>query len=80
MDDNFFPPVLQLIPSVLTESLLILVRLFAGLRVFLVRHGQSLANEDPSFYTKMADHAVPLSDHGRQQAADAGKNLLSVFK
>jgi 2,3-bisphosphoglycerate-dependent phosphoglycerate mutase len=51
-----------------------------GLRVFLVRHGQSLANEDPSYYTKMADHAVPLSDHGCQQAADAGKNLLSVFK
>lgn len=43
-----------------------------NLRIFLVRHGESTANLDNSVNTVMADHAIPLSDLGYQQANVAG--------
>lgn len=45
------------------------------MRIYLVRHGESLGNVDRSVHERMADHAIPLSDRGRQQAVDVGRWL-----
>lgn len=50
-----------------------------GVRLFLVRHGESLANVDPLTLTSVADHAVPLSSAGRQQALEAGNFLREAL-
>jgi 2,3-bisphosphoglycerate-dependent phosphoglycerate mutase len=38
------------------------------LRIFLVRHGESLGNVKPEVYAQVADHAIPLSARGEEQA------------
>lgn len=43
-----------------------------SMNLLLVRHGETTANIDKSVYLTTADHAVPLSDLGHQQAKDAG--------
>lgn len=45
------------------------------MKIYLVRHGQSLANIDHKVYTEIADHAVPLSPLGIQQAEKAAEFL-----
>lgn len=45
------------------------------MRVLLVRHGQSLGNVDPAHHRVMADHAIPLSARGREQALAAGEKI-----
>lgn len=46
-------------------------------RIFLIRHGESVANLDKSLHFEMPDHAIPLSDKGKDQAANAGRKLAS---
>lgn len=48
--------------------------------IFLVRHGESLANKDISVYKETADHAVPLSAHGHEQAKAAGEALRHLLR
>ncbi|KAL6055629.1 Histidine phosphatase family protein [Balamuthia mandrillaris] len=50
------------------------------LHILLVRHGESMANVDQTLHTKMGDHAIPLSQKGKQQAAEAGKQIAKHFK
>ena len=45
------------------------------MRIFLVRHGQSAGNLDKSLYLGMADHAIPLSPRGIEQAHESGRLL-----
>ena len=45
------------------------------MRIFLVRHGESITNVDPSIYASMPDHAIPLSDDGITQSIEAGRFL-----
>eukprot|EP01122_Echinamoeba_exundans_P002227 TRINITY_DN12192_c0_g1_i1.p1 TRINITY_DN12192_c0_g1~~TRINITY_DN12192_c0_g1_i1.p1 ORF type:complete len:360 (+),score=46.80 TRINITY_DN12192_c0_g1_i1:45-1124(+) len=52
----------------------------AKLRIFLVRHGQSQANVDMTLYTRMADHAIPLSSEGEKQAIAAGEEIARHFR
>lgn len=48
---------------------------------FLIRHGQSCANEDTVGLMKVqADHYVDLTSEGQQQAIDAGIVLLKELK
>lgn len=47
--------------------------------IFLVRHGESLANLDLSVYRDTPDHAVALSDKGIRQAHSAGAALLKIL-
>ena len=47
--------------------------------MFLVRHGESVANVDPSILTKMADHVIPLSEQGRCQAEAVGQFLADAL-
>lgn len=47
--------------------------------IFLVRHGESLGNVDKDIHRTHADHAIPLSDKGHEQAVAAGKYLDKFF-
>ena len=49
------------------------------MRILLVRHGESLGNVDPLVHATTADHAVPLSDRGRDQARAAGAQLADYL-
>ena len=42
------------------------------MRIYLVRHGQSQGNVDRTIHETMADHAIPLSARGREQARETG--------
>ncbi len=50
------------------------------MNIFLVRHGESLANVDVTVYRTTADHAVGLSEAGKEQALDAGRFLFMYFQ
>ncbi len=45
------------------------------INVYLVRHGESEANVDPSVLLRLSDHVVPLSALGKEQATAAGRFL-----
>ena len=45
------------------------------MRIFLIRHAQSQGNVDMKVHEEMADHAIPLSELGHQQAEQAGEHL-----
>ena len=50
------------------------------MRIVLVRHGESQGNVDPSIHARMADHAIPLSDRGRDQAREAGRRVDTFYR
>ena len=50
------------------------------MRILLVRHGESLGNVDPSIHATIADHAVPLSERGREQAREVGKTIARYYE
>jgi len=50
------------------------------MRILLVRHGESLGNVDPSVHATTADHAVPLSERGREQAREAGRRIATHYQ
>lgn len=49
-------------------------------RLILVRHGQSEGNLDHQVYIDKPDPEVELTNLGREQAVEAGKNLKAIFK
>lgn len=49
------------------------------MRVFLVRHGESQGNVDKTVHARMADHAIPLSARGHEQAREAGRRLAALL-
>lgn len=49
------------------------------MKIYLIRHGQSAANVDNTLHGEMADHAIPLSDLGKNQAFAAGQFFGNVF-
>jgi broad specificity phosphatase PhoE len=48
-------------------------------RIILVRHGESTGNVDKSLYAHTPDHAVPLTDKGREQARQAGVDIRQLI-
>ena len=42
------------------------------MKVVLLRHGECLGNVDELAYTRIPDHALPLTAHGEEQASAAG--------
>ncbi len=50
------------------------------MRILLVRHGESMGNVDPAVHATTADHAVSLSERGREQAREAGTRLAEHFE
>jgi len=49
------------------------------MRIYLVRHGESQGNVDKKVHETVADHAIPLSDKGHEQALAAGKFLAKYL-
>ena len=50
------------------------------MRIALIRHGESEANLDKSIFERVPDHAIPLTPHGHEQSAKAGKYLRELFE
>ena len=50
------------------------------MRILLVRHGESLGNVDAGIHATNADHAVPLSERGHDQAREAGKVIARFYQ
>lgn len=42
------------------------------MHIFLIRHGESIANNGSNYVKRIPDHLVGLSDVGKKQAYDAG--------
>jgi 2,3-bisphosphoglycerate-dependent phosphoglycerate mutase len=49
------------------------------MRIFLVRHGESEANVDKSILLQRPDHAIGLSERGKQQADACGEFLNNAL-
>ena len=49
------------------------------MKIFLVRHGESEGNVDKKIYRTKPDHALNLTEAGRQQAVEAGKFLKENY-
>jgi broad specificity phosphatase PhoE len=49
------------------------------INIALVRHGQSVGNEDKSLYTSIPDFTMTLTKLGRKQAYEAGVRLRNLF-
>lgn len=49
------------------------------MEIILVRHGESLSNLDKSVHQSTPDHAIPLTEKGWEQAAEAGKKIRSFL-
>lgn len=50
------------------------------MEIILVRHGESAGNLDRSVHRTLADHVVPLSDLGKEQATQAGQKIQSYLR
>jgi broad specificity phosphatase PhoE len=48
-------------------------------RLVLVRHAECLGNVDKSAYTRVPDHALPLTARGEEQARAAGPRLRELL-
>lgn len=49
------------------------------MRIILLRHAESLGNVDELAYTRIPDHALPLTETGRDQARRAGPALARLL-
>jgi len=49
------------------------------MRIFLVRHGESLGNVDEHAYAERQDHNVPLTEFGYEQAVGAGQAIKEYY-
>lgn len=47
-------------------------------RIILIRHGQSEANVDQYLFSSKPDYTIELTEKGREQAIEAGKQLHSI--
>lgn len=49
------------------------------MRIFLIRHGESLGNIDETAYARLGDHNVPLTALGHAQALAAGQFINGYY-
>jgi broad specificity phosphatase PhoE len=49
-----------------------------GVKVVMLRHGECLGNVDELAYTRIPDHALPLTARGEEQAAAAGPRIKEL--
>ena len=50
------------------------------MHIFLIRHGESIANNGSNYVKRIPDHLVTLSDLGKKQAREAGVWLANYCK
>ncbi|CAF3360868.1 unnamed protein product [Rotaria sp. Silwood2] len=48
-------------------------------RIILIRHGESQANKDSTVYATVPDHAIGLTEKGREQARYCGNELKKII-
>eukprot|EP01114_Cavostelium_apophysatum_P020382 TRINITY_DN6812_c0_g1_i1.p1 TRINITY_DN6812_c0_g1~~TRINITY_DN6812_c0_g1_i1.p1 ORF type:complete len:258 (+),score=15.10 TRINITY_DN6812_c0_g1_i1:68-841(+) len=53
---------------------------YSPINLLLVRHAESIGNCDKSLMKHMADHVIPLSDEGHNQAQLAGKVIREYLE
>ena len=53
--------------------------MMALVRMILLRHAESVGNVDELAYTRIPDHALPLTEAGRAQAAAAGPAIARLL-
>eukprot|EP00397_Hematodinium_sp_SG-2012_P051781 GEMP01060886.1.p1 GENE.GEMP01060886.1~~GEMP01060886.1.p1 ORF type:complete len:430 (+),score=62.51 GEMP01060886.1:25-1314(+) len=49
------------------------VKEIGPLTILLVRHGESAGNVDPTIYERVPDHAIPLTERGKEMSIKAGQ-------
>lgn len=49
-------------------------------RIILIRHGESEGNVDKKVYLTKPDYAINLTEKGRKQAEQAGKEIAKLFE
>ena len=57
----------------------ILTRHHSGVRIILLRHAESLGNIDELTYTRVPDHAIPLTSLGEAQATELGPKVRALL-
>lgn len=50
------------------------------MRIFLIRHGESISNVHENYKKRIPDHLVSLTENGKSQAREMGKWLLDYCK
>lgn len=50
------------------------------MKLYFVRHGESLGNVNPQTYYDYHDHEIPLTDIGRSQAVNVGKRISELVE
>ena len=50
------------------------------MRIFLIRHGESIANVHENYEKRTPDHLVSLTENGKKQAFEMGKWLLDYCR
>lgn len=48
------------------------------MNLYCVRHAESLGNKHPETYYQMPEWKIPITEEGKQQAENAGKNLSDI--
>lgn len=48
-------------------------------RIIVIRHGESQGNVDLSVYKSVPDHKVTLTEKGKQEAREAGKQIQEII-
>ena len=48
-------------------------------RIILIRHGESEGNQNVDIYATVPDHAIGLTDRGREQALECGQKLRQIM-
>ena len=50
------------------------------MRIFLIRHGESISNIGENYVKRIPDHLVPLTENGRRQADEGGRWLADYCR
>ena len=50
------------------------------MKIFLIRHGESICNTGENFTLGLPDHKVYLTEKGKQQAHNSAKFLINYMK
>ena len=50
------------------------------MRIFLIRHGESIANVGENYIKRIPDHLVSLTENGKEQARENGQWLADYCK
>lgn len=64
--------------AIITTNGVEMPNVFLPKRIILVRHGESQGNTDEKIYGMVADHKVPLTSKGAEEAKQAGERIREV--